>query len=57
MVLRGRYSSKSGRKLGETSNWVIEEATAADVTAGLAKVAGDLIIRHKTTCTKEEIEA
>ena len=56
MVLRGRYSPKSGKVLGSTANWVIEEASAADVTAGDAKVAGDLIIKHKTGGTKEELE-
>ncbi len=55
-MLRGRYSPKSGKKIGESSNWIIEEASAADVTAGLAKVAGDLIIRHKTSGTKKEFE-
>jgi len=56
-MLRGRYSPKSNKKIGETSNWVIEEANAADVSAGRAKVAGDLIIRHKTEGTKNEYEA
>ncbi|MGR3292505.1 MAG: hypothetical protein ACUZ9M_00650 [Candidatus Scalindua sp.] len=57
MTIRGRYSPKTGKKIGETSNWVIEEANAADVTANRAKVAGDLIIRHKTSGTKMELEA
>ncbi len=56
-MLRGRYTPKSGKKLGQTNNWVIEEANAVDVTNGLAKVAGDLIVRHKTTGTKREFEA
>lgn len=57
MTIRGRYSPKSAKKVGETTNWVIEESNAADVTAGLAKETGDLIIRHKTNGTKREFEA
>jgi hypothetical protein len=57
MDYRGRYSPKTGKKAGETNNWIIEEANAADVTVGRAKVAGDLIIRHKTNGTKYEYEA
>ncbi len=56
-MLRGRYSPKSGKKLGQTTNWVIEEANAADVAAGLAVVAGNLIVRHKVNGTKHEFEA
>ncbi len=40
-----------------TSNWDIREATAADVTAGNAKVKGNLIVKHKTTGTDYEHEA
>ncbi len=39
-----------------TANWNVREATAADVTAGKAKVAGDLIVEHKTNGTKREFE-
>ena len=56
-MTRGRYTPKSAKKIGESSNWIIEEANAADVTAGLAKVEGDLILRHKTSGTKREWEA
>ena len=57
MVIRGRYTPKSGKKLGETTDWIIEQATAQDVIDGLAIEAGDLIVRHKTTGTKREFEA
>ena len=40
-----------------TPNWNVREATAADVTAGEAVAAGNLIIEHKTTLTKREFEA
>jgi len=39
-----------------TSNWDIREATALDVTNGDAKVAGNLIAKHKTNGTKREFE-
>ena len=39
-----------------TSNWDIKEATSLDVTNGDAKVAGNLIARHKTNGTKREFE-
>lgn len=40
-----------------TPNWDIREATAADVTAGNAKVKGNLIVKHKTSGAKDEFEA
>jgi hypothetical protein len=46
-----------GHTLGESKNWRIREATAADVVAGDAVVEGSLIIEHKTNGTKDEIEA
>lgn len=46
-----------GATASETPNWFIREANAADVTAGEARVAGNLIIEHKTNGTKREFEA
>lgn len=46
-----------GKTAAETPNWWIREATAADVTAGLATAAGNLIVIHKTTGTKREFGA
>ncbi len=40
-----------------TSNWDFRESTAADVTAGNAKAAGNALITHKTSGTKHEFEA
>ncbi len=40
-----------------TPNWDIREATAADVTAGDAKVKGNLIVIHKTNGARDEFEA
>ncbi len=56
-MIRGRYTPGSNKKIGETTNWVLQEATDADVTAGYAKVAGDLILRHKVSGTKREWKA
>ncbi len=56
-MLRGRYTPDSNKQIGETTNWILEEANDADVVAGLAKVAGDLILLHKTNGTKREWEA
>ncbi len=53
----GRFTFKDQKVAGETEDWIVEQADAADVTAGLAVVAGDLIIRHKTNGTKHEHEA
>jgi hypothetical protein len=53
---RCRYSWEDKKKIGETTNWVVEEADAADVTAERAHTAGNLIIRHKTTGTKDELD-
>lgn len=39
-----------------TANWDIRDATAADVTAGEARAAGNLLMYHKTNGTKHEIE-
>lgn len=39
-----------------TKSWSVREATAADVTAGDAAVAGNLIVVHKTSGTKFEHE-
>lgn len=39
-----------------TPNWNVKEATAADVTAGNAVAAGNLIVEHKTEGTKHEFE-
>jgi hypothetical protein len=46
-----------GNTAGETSNWKIREATAADVTANQARAVGNLIVVNKTTGTKWEYEA
>lgn len=40
-----------------TANWDIREATADDVSAGDAQVAGNLIAIHKTNGTRHEFEA
>ena len=39
-----------------TPNWNMREATAADVTAGEAQAAGNLIIEHKVNKTRREFE-
>lgn len=49
--------SLSDKILGETTNWIMEEADADDVTADLAKAVGNLIVRHKTNGTKRSFEA
>ena len=46
-----------GSTAAETPNWFIREANAADVTAGRAKAAGNLIVIHKTNGTKREFGA
>ncbi len=39
-----------------TNNWDIRESTTADVTAGDAQAAGNLIVIHKTNGTRHEFE-
>ena len=39
-----------------TVNWNIREATALDVTNGVATAAGNLLIEHKINGTKREIQ-
>ena len=46
-----------GVTAAETPNWFIREATAADVTAGVARAVGNLIMEHRTNGTKYELEA
>ena len=46
-----------GGTAAETPNWLIREATAADVTANEARAVGNLLIEHKTNGTKFEHEA
>jgi len=45
-----------GSTAAETPNWFIREATATDVTNGVATAAGNLIVEHKTEGTKHEFE-
>lgn len=40
-----------------TNNWYVREATAADVAAGNAKAAGNLLVEHKTNGRKREFQA
>ncbi len=48
--------AKDPLTLGESDNWIIREATAADVSGSKAHVAGNLITEYKVTpkTTNEE---
>ena len=56
MLYRLAHGDITGDTAAETSSWKMREATAADVTAGNAHAAGNLIIIHKTSGTRHEFE-
>lgn len=49
--------NKPGPVIIETENWIIREATDADVTDVKAHLAGNLLIIHKTNGTRREYGA
>jgi hypothetical protein len=57
LLYRLSHGDITGSTAAETPNWKVREATAADVTAGNAHVAGNLIVIHKTSGTKHEFQA
>ncbi len=52
-----RFTFSDDKVIGESKNWIIEEADAQDVADDNAHAVGNLMVRHKPTFTKREYEA
>lgn len=55
-IYQSQINVVQGSTASETPNWLIREATAADVTANEAVAVGNLIVEHKVNGTKHEFE-